>query len=171
MKTVVDRYLDNLQEHILYEGIWSAIRKTLEFPTAKHPVYRKMVKNLNNNYIMCRTNHPPEVDRQINLNSKWGGLSFKDYQENPDYLICLNSVYLDFAEEFLKWVKKSKPEEVCKYNRNKERCMRWLEKEVDEAKFDIKNLKRQMQQMRSKRMNKSAFDRFQKALYIRGPKR
>jgi hypothetical protein len=171
MKTVVDKYLDNLQEHILYEGIWTAVRKTLEFPTAKHPVYRAMIKNLNNRYIMCRSSYPANVDKQINVNSKWGELNFKDYKENPDYLICLDNTYLDFANEFLKWVKKSKPEEVCKYNKNKNRCIKWLQNEVNEAKINIKNLKRQMQQMKTKRMNRSAFIKFQKDLYIRGPKK
>ncbi|MHA1816620.1 MAG: hypothetical protein ACTSX1_11475, partial [Candidatus Heimdallarchaeaceae archaeon] len=125
MEQLVDRYLNHLQE-----GIWSAITKALEFPTAKHPKYRMLIKSLNNRYIMCRTSFPAVSDKKIKFNSEWGNIDYKDYQESPEYITCIDNAYLDFVKDFIKWASKMKPEEVCKYNRNKERCMKWLENEV-----------------------------------------
>ena len=163
MSEVLDEYLIHLQE-----GIWTAVVKALEFPTAKHPRYKRILKQLNDRYIMCRSSFPG-LDNRIRFNTKYGSIQYGEYIQHPDYTNCLNSAYLDFANDFLDWVKRAKIKEVCKYNRNFEKCSKWVENEVLDRKDEIKNLKRQMEFMKKgRKISKPQYDTFVSALYKKG---
>lgn len=165
MSKLVEEYLDHIQE-----GIWSAIKRALEFPPSKHPKYRVMLKMLNNRYIQCEQRNQGSETR-IKLDTQWGNFNYIDYQENPDLIVCNTAAYVDFLKEFISWTSKEKPDKICKFNKNPERCKKWLENEIMEAKAEMKSNIKQLQQMKGGRMNKSAFNKFQKNLYLKGPKK
>jgi len=163
MSEILDEYLNYLQE-----GVWGAVTKALEFPTAKHPKYKLLVKSLNDRQILCREANPAH-DTRLKVQSQYGEVQFGDYQENPDYGNCLHQAYYDFAKDFLDLVKREKIQGICRYNRNLERCSRWVEEEVIKKGNQLKNLKRQLDFMKKgRKISKPNYQKFVSALYKKG---
>lgn len=162
-KSTEDIVIESIQSWVIQEGIWAKIRAVFEFPRAKHPAYKGMMKARRARADRCRSMYPPRKDVRVHASGstgeQYGSVSYEDYVENPKFAKCVNVSYVMFLKGFLAWVKKTKPEEVCKFNYNKKRCMKWIKEYTEEALVELKAIEDLVKNMDRTKISKKQYDR------------
>jgi hypothetical protein len=147
--------------YALNEGLWSKLVKALEFRYPKHPRYRALVKRLNEGYYRCSHMYAPK-ETKVGLGGKYKDFDvdfeYSDYEENPERIRCMYEVQLAVWKEIIKFYGQVGPEGACKYNKNKPRCMKFVQQELEEMKDEIKDIERELKQMARGKMNRQKFN-------------
>lgn len=149
----------------LEEGVWSTFLKWIEPSAPKHPKWKALDDRFWRAMRRCDDMYPPKTKKvQVGGQVKDYGLdvSYDEYEENPERIRCRAEAKLAIYKEFLKFYKKEGVEGVCKFNRNKERCMREAEKDIEILKNAIPDLEREVKQMGRKKMSRAQFAKFKR---------
>jgi len=152
---ITDKYLQYIQ---LNEGFWQSIKNFFEFPHSKHPKYTAVTTAYETAETRCRRQYSPKKDIEIKIGDKF---TYRDYVENPEYILCEMRAALQFWSDVIKWFKSSTSEEVCKFNTNKERCIKWVEETKLEGESELANLKGEL---KNTKMSKQQFDKIARFL-------
>ena len=138
------------------EGLGTLFNKIGEFFTAGRPKDPKLRMMLNDYHYgtikRCRKMFPPLRDTKVNvpLSKDFNhSVKYSDYQENPNYTLCIIEAQIKFSNDFIKYLKSKSSNEICKNNLNKEKCVRWIEEEIvslesnlESAEEELKLIKR-----------------------------
>src|SRR5690606_8983540 len=65
-------------------------------------------------------------------------------EEDPKNVICKIEAQIDFAKDLIDLLSKKDSSYICRNNENKERCKWWIENNLSEAKYELKNAEQEL---------------------------
>lgn len=152
MKTLQD-HLDKVQT-VQTEGIFRKFLEMVEDKHPKHPKWKIMKEMFRRAAVRCEAMHSQVVS---NPGFTW---TYNEYNENPKMVKCQYLARADYLLRFLAWVKEDGEEEVCKYNRNKRKCLTWVGDFSLKAENEILDIKGMLE--RTPKLSSAQYNRVQR---------
>ena len=133
MKTL-NNHLERVQE-VQMEGIFRKFLEMVEDKRPKHPKWKTMQFMFKRAGVRCETMFGKEI---IEPGFSW---TYDEYNENPKMVRCQYLARADYLLRFLGWVKEEGEDGVCKFNRNKPKCKKWIRTFSTKAEHEILDIK------------------------------
>jgi hypothetical protein len=146
----LDKYLVRLNENF-----WESIMKFFESGESQHGQFRNLSSDLKTRKEWCRKKF-----KGSKLLFKLGSFSYEQYSEHPDFSNCIMKAELSHNLNLLKWLKRTSPLEICKYNLDKEKCMSWVRQAKVESSLELEQLQSELN--KDKVVSKVVFNRVMK---------
>lgn len=146
----IDKYLTHLNENF-----WESIMKFFESGESQHGQFRNLSSDLKVRQEWCRKKF-----KGTKIAFKLKSFSYEQYSEHPDYPNCIMRAEIDHYSKLLKWLKKTSPLEICKYNLDKEKCMNWVRQAKVESSLELDQLQSELS--KDKAVSKVVFNRVMK---------
>lgn len=181
--TTLDKYLKNLNEEENISEIvplaflagaslfglftWLAVDSFQSAP--KHPKWRKLLEQGEEMKKRCEKNFPDERSVTTRKSSTGEDITYETYKENPKQVKCIMMARAEILKRFIKWISTEKPENICKYNKEKKRlaCMRIVDNMKKKNVKELAELTRVLRQAgETNKMSKAEFDKVAGALSI-----